>query len=108
MFFNRSSILISRAGANTVSKIVVSRKLSILIPLEISYLDEQYKNAVFANDYVGAKIIRQKNLTPQNLLKELKSLCTDWNDTSFKLRKINNPDIKASENIVSLIQERIK
>ena len=106
--FKASSILISRAGANTVSKIIASRKASILIPLPISYLDEQKKNAQFAKKYGGARILEQEGIRSADLLKGADYLIKSWDKISSKLEKIKNPDIKAAENIVSLVQENIK
>lgn len=89
--FNLSSILISRAGANTVSKIVFARKPSILIPLPNSYLQEQEKNAAFALEQGVARLIKQNDLTPERLLSEIKFLFKNWSKmaTSSKRQSLD-------------------
>lgn len=106
--FNSSSILISRAGANTVSKIIVAEKPAILIPLPISYLNEQEKNAVFASHFSGARILDQDKLNPEDIIREIEFLRRNWNKINKKIKNYINPDIGASEKIVSLIQKYIK
>ena len=107
-FFNESFVVVSRGGANTVSKIVVSKKLSVLIPLPISYLNEQEKNALFASDFGGARIISQDQLNPKRLLEEINYLINNWTEISKNISVKDNPDIKAAEKLVDLIQENIK
>lgn len=106
--FNSADILISRAGANTVSKIIASRKPSILIPLPISYLHEQEENAIFAQKYGGARIIKQSDLKPGELLNEINYLQKNWRIIFKGLVKIKNPDIDAAEKLVALLEDLIK
>jgi UDP-N-acetylglucosamine--N-acetylmuramyl-(pentapeptide) pyrophosphoryl-undecaprenol N-acetylglucosamine transferase len=106
--FNKASILISRAGANTVSKIIASKKPAILIPLPFSYLKEQEINAQFASRYSGARVIKQKYLNSETLLKELKFIHKNWIEIYNNLESVKNPDINASKNIVSLMQDYVK
>jgi UDP-N-acetylglucosamine--N-acetylmuramyl-(pentapeptide) pyrophosphoryl-undecaprenol N-acetylglucosamine transferase len=105
--FNLCAIVISRAGANTISNIVISDKRSILVPLPISYLDEQYKNALFAKDAVGARILMQENMTSRSLLAEVDYIVKNF-DASRESGLKDNPDIDASERVVALIEENIK
>ena len=106
-FFNSSSFVISRAGANTVSKILAAFKPSILIPLPNSYLAEQEKNAMLAKDFGVARILNQKDFTPPNLLAELKYLVNDWEDYKKFAGKKKSPDKDASKLIVDLMQKSL-
>ena len=106
--FNESSVIISRAGENTVSKIVASGKASVLVPLPISYLNEQKKNAEFAAEYGGARVIDQKSLKPERLFSEMEYLVKNWEKIAQNIKKIDNPDKDASEKLVSLMKEYIK
>ncbi len=103
--FNQSDILISRAGANTVSKIVYSKKPSILIPLPISYLNEQYRNAIFAEKYAGSLIINQSELTPNTLLEKVSYLSENWSAIFKSVVKFENPDKFAAKKIISLLED---
>ncbi len=106
--FNSASIVISRAGANTVSKIVASFKPSILVPIPFSYLQEQEKNASFAKRYAGSRIIHQDELTPKSLISEVIFLKNNWKKIAKGLKKNRNPDIKAREKLVLEIENLIK
>ncbi len=105
--FNSSSFLISRAGANTVSKIIASQKPSVLIPLPTSYLDEQQKNAIFANKFANARVLKQVDLSQENLMKQINYLVKNWKKISMGSNERDNPDINAAEKIVALMQEYI-
>lgn len=62
------SLIISRAGANTVSEIMIVEKPSILIPLSESISDEQTKNAFYYSEAGAAILLSEKNLKPHLLL----------------------------------------
>jgi len=101
----KADILVARAGANTVSEAVAAKKPSILIPLPFSYLDEQTKNADFAEKYGVAKLLPQENLTGQKLLKGINETIESWQATLSRVKTRVSPDIGASGRLVSLIEE---
>ena len=103
----KADIVVGRAGANTVSEIVAAKKPSILIPLPFSYLNEQTKNADFAEKYGVAKVFPQENLTGQKLLKEIDETVESWQATVSYVKGKVSPDIGASRRLVSLIEEYI-
>lgn len=98
-------IVVGRAGANTVSEVVAAKKPSILIPLPFSYLDEQTKNAGFAQKFGVAKVLLQEGLTGKRLLKEIDETIESWQATVSKVKAKASPDIGASGRLVSLIEE---
>jgi UDP-N-acetylglucosamine--N-acetylmuramyl-(pentapeptide) pyrophosphoryl-undecaprenol N-acetylglucosamine transferase len=106
-FFNAADIVISRAGANSVSKIIASKKLSILIPLPISHLSEQQENANLAQSLGLARIINQENLTPSRLLYALADIVMNHKKLLKNVEKIESPDNEAAEKLVKLINEYI-
>lgn len=61
-------LVVSRAGANTVSEIMMVGKPSILIPLSTAVSDEQTKNAFFFAESGAAILVSEKNLKPYLLL----------------------------------------
>jgi len=106
--FKSANLLISRAGANTVAKILAAKKPAILIPLPISYLNEQEENAIYARDFGLARVIKQEKLTTQRLFKEIDYVLTHWVSIQKKIKGKQSPDIFASEKIVKLIEEEVK
>jgi UDP-N-acetylglucosamine--N-acetylmuramyl-(pentapeptide) pyrophosphoryl-undecaprenol N-acetylglucosamine transferase len=73
-YFKRSDVIISRAGAGTVVELMAIGKPSILVPLEIAQKNEQYHNAMEANDKVGSIVIEEKYLTNEKLLYSIEEI----------------------------------
>lgn len=104
-YISRADIIISRSGANIVSEILVAKRPSILIPLPMAYLDEQKKNAEYAKEFGIAKVIEQRNLTSNNLLKNIKLLDSNWKSFVSKAIKKKSPDISAASSLCDLVEE---
>lgn len=101
--YDKADIIVSRAGANTVSEIMVIKRPGVLIPLPISYLDEQTKNAEIAEGWGIAKIISQKELTPELLQKVIAEAATNFSKIANNVKDKTSPDSKASEKLVGIL-----
>ena len=106
--YQKCDIVVGRAGANTVSEIMMVKRPAILIPLPISYLDEQTKNARIARDMGVAKIILQKNLTSELLFKNIEEAITNYAEIVEKIKFKKSPDISASKNLITIIKGYMK
>lgn len=107
--FKKADIVISRAGANTVSEILVTRKPSVLIPIAWVQKNEQEKNARIAEAVGLSRIIREQDLTSDKLLNEVGYLRENWDSISKNSsREIENLDKNASKRMVSLIESILK
>jgi len=107
--FKRTDILISRAGANTISEILITKRPSILIPLPWSILDEQNKNALIAKEAGIAKVLSQKDLSPTEILKNIDYVTARWLKMVNQMdSKIANVDKIASRKFVDLIENVLK
>lgn len=106
--YQKSDLIIARAGANTVSDIIASEKPCILIPLPISYLDEQTKNAKYATKFGNTEIIEQNDLDSNTLLRSIESAFSKLKKRGHVVRQLPNPDLLASGKLVDLIKEHIK
>ena len=72
-----ADLVVSRAGAGSISEIATSGKVSIIIPIPESVSGDQRKNA-FAYTRAGAcVVIEQHNLSPQLFLAEINKLMSD-------------------------------
>ena len=74
ILFEKADIIISRSGANTVSDILAAKRPAIVIPLPISFMDEQTKNAEFLEKFGFVSIIPQRKLTGTRLLLEINKI----------------------------------
>lgn len=106
--YEKADIIISRAGANTVSDILASGRPAILIPLPISYLDEQTKNAGFLAKYGFVKVIKQSDLTAERLLGEIREISSNYNKFIEIADKRENPDIEAARKLTFLLKSFLR
>jgi UDP-N-acetylglucosamine--N-acetylmuramyl-(pentapeptide) pyrophosphoryl-undecaprenol N-acetylglucosamine transferase len=69
-----ADLIISRAGASTISEILFLQKKAILIPYPYSADDHQYYNANEAIKKIGGIIIQDRELSPQKLIDSINIL----------------------------------
>ena len=69
--------MISRAGASSLSEIEALGKASILIPSPNVAENHQYHNAMALVNNGAARIIEEKDLTPERLTSEVRELIDD-------------------------------
>ncbi|KKU09665.1 MAG: hypothetical protein UX13_C0034G0012 [Candidatus Woesebacteria bacterium GW2011_GWB1_45_5] len=106
--YKSADVVISRAGANTVSEIISLKRPAILVPLPISYLDEQTKNAEFARSFGLAVIIPQKDLTAKRLVDEIDNVFLRLPEILKKAEKKEIPDRKAAQVLVDVVAKFVK
>lgn len=107
--YRNASLVIGRAGANTVAEILYFRLPSILIPLPWAGSQEQEKNALSVKARGIGEIILQKELTAELLLMKINSIVDKNNRRQRQsLNNDNNINVRAGEKIVNLIQEYAK
>ncbi|MEA1937001.1 MAG: UDP-N-acetylglucosamine--N-acetylmuramyl-(pentapeptide) pyrophosphoryl-undecaprenol N-acetylglucosamine transferase [Patescibacteria group bacterium] len=68
------NIIVSRAGANTISEIMAVAKPSVLIPLASAVSDKQKINAFHYSEAGAAVLLGEKNLKPHLLLNVINEL----------------------------------
>ena len=76
-YLNACDVVISRAGALTISEITACGKASILIPSPNVTGNHQYFNAKVVADKGGAILIEEKDLTSDSLVKAVLKLKND-------------------------------
>lgn len=102
--YNKANIVISRAGANTVSELIALNIPSIFIPIPWAYLDEQTKNAEYASKFIPSVILNQNNITEEKLFDGIKYLLNQNKEVISK----NYLDKEASKKIVILLNTYLK
>lgn len=98
----RADLVISRAGVNTISELIVLEKPSYLIPLPISQKDEQLKNAEFLKKLGLGEVGSQKSLTPDIFLREVTNMMENIKSYKIKHHKSHFPK-NAAAKIVEVI-----
>lgn len=103
--FAKSDLVISRAGANTVTELAALGIPSILIPIPWVHDSEQQKNADTLAEFGGSKVLAQDSLTPQTLLSEINEIMSNlkkFQDLSEKAKSLYIKD--SAKNIVNELE----
>lgn len=103
---SKSDIVISRAGANTVSELMTLGKPSILIPIPWSFLNEQMENALFMKNYGLATILGQDKLNSASLENEINNLVKKYPKIISSTKKFKD-DLNGSKNIVDILESHL-
>lgn len=99
---NKSCLIISRSGANTIAEILALKKPAIFIPLPSSAGDEQHKNAQKLVSLGVAKIISQENLE-RDLLNSIDDMIVNIQKYNNNFKNIKDYDKKTPSNIAAKI-----
>ena len=70
-------LVVSRAGASTVSEIAVAGRPAILVPLGVALDDDQGQNARLLSEAGAARVVRETDLTVDGLAATLAELFAD-------------------------------
>lgn len=98
----RADLVISRAGVNTISELIILEKPSYLIPLPISQKDEQMKNAEFLKKLGLGEVGNQKSLTAEIFFREVTGMMENIKNYKIKHHKSHFPK-NAADKIVEVI-----
>lgn len=69
--FERSDLVVSRAGATTIAELIVARKAAVLVPFALASEDHQVKNSRELARVDAAEVILEKELSPRRLADRL-------------------------------------
>lgn len=102
--YRRADIIIARAGANTVSEIIATKRPSVLIPIPWSYGNEQARNAKFAEKFGVATILNQEILSGSVLFDAVREIEVNWKNIVENVKGKKSLDIGASKKLVNLLE----
>lgn len=100
-----ASLIVSRAGASTLSEIIALGLPSILIPSPYVANNHQYKNALDLVNSSAAVMIEEKDLTGDILVRKIDEILS--NDSKIKEMKKNLKSMMV-DNSASLIYDNVK
>lgn len=103
--YSFSDIVVSRAGANTVSELIALSKKAVLIPLSHGQKSEQFENAKYYKNSGLGTYIEEKNINLDNLFSEiLNTLNKKETETVSRHKDSEN----AAEKISTIILSEVK
>lgn len=96
----KTDIIVSRAGASTLSEIVALELPSILIPSPYVPDNHQYKNAMDLVDKNCAIMLEEKDLKGDILIRKIDELIKDKNELSEMKKSLNNIGVRNSATVI--------
>lgn len=81
-----SSVVISRAGAGTVIELMALGKPSIFVPLAIAQKNEQFHNAMEAQEKIKSIVIEEKDLSSESIFKAIDQ-CLELKESESNISK---------------------
>lgn len=106
--YRECDIVISRSGANTVAELMIVKRPAILIPIPWSQLNEQEENARLAENFGLARILKQKDLSGQTLIKKIDQITKDWGTIVSNIKSKKSSDVSASSKVVDILAKYLK
>ncbi len=70
-YFQKSDLIISRAGATTIAELIASRKASLLVPFARASENHQLRNARELEKIQGAEVLREEDFSPERLAERI-------------------------------------
>lgn len=108
-FMKNVDVMVSRAGASTLSEIIALQIPTILIPSPYVPNNHQYKNAIDIVDKNAALLIEEKNLNGKLLVEKIDQLVNDkelYQNMKQNLEKLAIKD--SADRIYNVLKEMIK
>ena len=102
-----SDLCVTRAGAMTITELLISSKPAILIPLPTAAENHQYYNAKVLEDIGAGKIIEQKNLNAESLYESINEMLDNLKDINIQKSRIDMIE-KSEKNIYECIINVLK
>jgi UDP-N-acetylglucosamine--N-acetylmuramyl-(pentapeptide) pyrophosphoryl-undecaprenol N-acetylglucosamine transferase len=76
-YFQKSDLIISRAGASTIAELIAARKASVLIPFSQATDDHQLLNARELEKVKGAEVITESQFSPEIFAEKIQGFLDD-------------------------------
>lgn len=105
-YFQKSDLIVSRAGATTIAELIASGKASLLIPFRQASENHQLRNAKELEKVKGAEIILEEEFSPKMLAQKIISFLKNKGKI-FEIEENLKPlkTEKVAEKIVNLCFE---
>lgn len=107
-FLKKADLIVSRAGANSVSEIMKVKIPSILIPIPWAYADEQNQNANMAEVFGISRTLHQKSATAKKLLDLIEETFLNWYKIVESVKNKKSPDENAAPKLIKILKMNVK
>ncbi len=101
----KATLVIGRAGINTVTELLYLKKPAILIPIPNSANDEQLKNAEFLKNAGLAEILIQEKATPASFIAKIALMMENIENYRVQPEFENLITPKAAAHIIAVVED---
>ncbi len=106
---HKATILVGRAGANTVTEAGLLGKVALFVPLPWAGNNEQHHNANVLKNAGSSLIIDQKHLTPETLLQGLERLMRELPERRQKAKTFSSTlPHDGAEKMLEVIERHVR
>ncbi|MBI2195962.1 MAG: UDP-N-acetylglucosamine--N-acetylmuramyl-(pentapeptide) pyrophosphoryl-undecaprenol N-acetylglucosamine transferase [Candidatus Levybacteria bacterium] len=103
-----ATLVIGRAGINTITELAYLKKPALLIPLPFAQNNEQKKNALFLKDIGLAQVLEQGKFSPLKFVSKINEMTANIDSYTPKEAWGNLIDKNAALHIVSVVSDVAK
>jgi UDP-N-acetylglucosamine--N-acetylmuramyl-(pentapeptide) pyrophosphoryl-undecaprenol N-acetylglucosamine transferase len=103
-----TDLVICRAGASTISELMVVKKPAILVPYPFATADHQTANATTLEELGAAKIFQERNLSGKELIPLLNDFIQNpktWQNMSECYKNLTIDPVQAAGMIAALVRK---
>lgn len=101
----KSTLVIGRAGMNTVTELIFLKKPCFLIPLPISAKGEQHQNASFIKGLGLAEVMDQDEVAAESFISKIDYMMSNIDKYHLGPESLNLIEKKAAAHIISVVED---
>ncbi len=101
----KATLVVGRAGMNTVTELIFLKKPCFLIPLPIAAKGEQHQNAFFIKELGLGEIMEQDELSVENFISKIDYMMSSIDKYRLSPESENLIEKKAAAHIVSVVED---
>ncbi|MEX2007838.1 MAG: UDP-N-acetylglucosamine--N-acetylmuramyl-(pentapeptide) pyrophosphoryl-undecaprenol N-acetylglucosamine transferase [Candidatus Levyibacteriota bacterium] len=108
VMLQNATLVVSRAGMNTITELIFLKKPALLIPLPYAQNNEQKKNALFAKDIGLAQVMEQDKLSSAKFVSAVLEMARSIDKYKPEEGSRNLIDKNAAAHIISVVSDVAK
>lgn len=100
-----ATLIVSRAGINTISELLFLKKPALLIPIPFAQRQEQLKNAQMLKNKGLAEVLEQNELTGKSLLEKITSMLENLKKYTINEDSGGSNGVNAAQAIFEVVKD---
>lgn len=105
--YKKAHLVISRAGASTVTELTAVGRPALLIPLPTAMDDHQMHNALTLSEKKASWYMRQSDVNPESLAQEIQQIISDPKELEKTAHNLHNLKMKDADQALTKAVESV-